>query len=625
VIALTPEAAYERRARQLPYYALEAFFDVRAFLEADEAMLQLQGAWADRVDEYAWNAIPALADVGLRPAGNYFFFLKCLSDNLYRCAFGLAHLLLAAGAARLVHFPLRRNDRIGDDLFFAGLPYCHVLPACAQAYGATVTCPGTGPGGLFSGGGIPAAGARLRRAGAALRKRSHSFGRPWEALYAGAAGEVIYQGGYDVALVADCLRDHRYQTTELETLLSAAPWSARGAGTRLTQDLAELWPALAAERFFGEPFRWVGMDLQGIAAPRLEHWWLSVVPRMWRTLVRARRRFQCRPPKALVLSSPTTPEEHGLLQAARACGVPTLSYQHGGFEGNCDYNTYAKTDLRLADYRLVYGDGTAAYLNEIKANSPEPLADVVPVGSARLDAVARQPVNNDQRVRRRMAVVSGRPLVLYVASGHQPTSWYLCRGAYLGVPYFQLLTRVVEVMRRHRDIQFIFRPFPERPVNPIVALLEDVPNVMTVRDRPMAELMQSSDAQVIDIPSTALLEALLGSRRILAYADRRFVSLRSGARGPLARRVTLAETPDAFIASLEAFLSAERFEEIDAPDRSFLRLYGTHVDDGGSTRRAARAVELAMTRGPRSFRPSAPDGIAGPLTPHAQPTKQTRM
>ena len=103
VIATTPQAACECELRGVGYQALEDFFDVTAYLEADEPMLALQARWADRVDAYAWEALPELRAVGLRPAGHYVFFLKVMMDTLYRAAFELAHLLHAAGPARVVY------------------------------------------------------------------------------------------------------------------------------------------------------------------------------------------------------------------------------------------------------------------------------------------------------------------------------------------------------------------------------------------------------------------------------------------------------------------------------------------------------------------------------------------
>jgi hypothetical protein len=188
--------------------------------------------------------------------------------------------------------------------------------------------------------------------------------------------------------------------------------------------------------------------------------------------------------------------------------------------------------------------------------------------------------------------------VLYLAGSYQNRGWYMCRGAYLGVPYFQLLAQVADLFRRFPHVHFLYKPFPTRPLDPVVRLIEPgCPNVSVVSHIPVAELLQASDAYVIDIPSTALLEALLTPKPILAYSDRRFVALRPEARELLRRRAVVSEMPAEFIRELDAFLSRDSFDELADPDDAFLRAYGTYLNDGHSAERAARAVvEIAAGR-----------------------------
>jgi hypothetical protein len=589
VIAVTPQAACECHLRGLEYLKLEDFYDVTAFLEADEPMLGLQARWADQIDRFAWEALPELRETGLGPAGHYVFFLKVLIDSLYRAAFGLAHLLRTAEATRVVYFETSLAGPVPETLFFPRPITAAVLPYCADIYAVDLTAltalpedqrPAMMPRDLRSAvKGLLPAGAitrlqDLKRAGPAKTVRLLRGSRDHP--------EIICQRAYDVEFIAERLERDGCRVTPLEATLA---WrKRRSAGLRTA--LADLWPRLLAEEFFGAPFVWAGVDLLPIAQARLEHWWFDVVPTMWGSMVHARKRFRRRRPEAMVLYSPWTAEHHGALQAARSMDIPTVTVQHGGAEGNCEYTTYDITDLRLADCRLVYGEGTAAYMRE-RAMAAGRDVRIVPTGSSRLDALRSRP-DHRREIRRRLGVSDQQSLVCYVAWSYQYT-WYLSRNSYLGTPYFQLLTRVLEVMKRFPNHRFVYKAFPERPPDPLIRLIDrECPNVSAVTDIPFTDLLSAADAFVIDNPSTPLLEALLTAKPVLAYADNRFVTARPEATELLRRRALVSEKPDEFLVRLETFFADGGFGELADPDAGFLRAY---LNDGRSAEHAASAVK----------------------------------
>jgi hypothetical protein len=591
LIALTPQAACACELRGLEYLTLEDFFDVTAFLAADEPMLALQREWADRLDAFSWTALPELQAAGLRPAGQYIFFLKLLIDTLYRAAFGLAHMLRASDGGRVVYFERTVAGRSDETLFFDGPVSATVLTRAAEVYDVELSALAAPPKSREATGAradlrtalrralSPRAVARLQalkqdgpRALAGTRSRSDD--RP----------EVICHRVYDIEYAAPLVERSGYRVTELESILMRN----RRRRRELRAGLGPVWPRLLRQDFFAEPFSWAGVDLMPIARSRLEHWWLEIVPAMWDATLSASSRFRRRRPKAFVVYSPVTPEQHGALSAARCAGVPTVTVQHGGFEGNCEYITYDLTDLRLADHRLAYGNATAEYLRD-RASRAGLDTQVVATGSPRLDALERRP-DRGREIRRILGVEAERPLVCYVPTSYQ-YHWYMSRGAYLGTPYFQLLTGVMAALARSGDVQVVYKPFPEQPLDPVVGLIQRRhPGIRVVRDVPFTDLLEAADACVIDIPSTALLEALLTPKPVVAYADARFVTLRAEAGELLRRRAVVAEHPDEFLAVLKDFLARGEFSELTDPDDGFLRAYGTDLGDGRSAERAAQAL-----------------------------------
>jgi len=281
-----------------------------------------------------------------------------------------------------------------------------------------------------------------------------------------------------------------------------------------------------------------------------------------------------------------------VFQAARSLAIPTVTYQHGGFEGNCEYTTYDMTDMKYGDYRLVYGEGIAAYLQERRALRNMPLAETIPVGSARLDAL-RATIKEGQdrsRIRRKLHIADSEILISYLPTSYQ-YYWYMARSAYLGVAYIQLLIKVLNILHEFPHLHFVYKPFPEYPLDPMSKIIAArCPNCRFISDIPMTFLLQASDAFIIDMPSTGLLEALLTLRPMLVFSDSRFIALRPEARVLLSKRVMLCETPDDFMRQLRLFLSQDSFEKLEHADHEFLRAYGTFKNDGNSVRYAVEAL-----------------------------------
>jgi hypothetical protein len=399
------------------------------------------------------------------------------------------------------------------------------------------------------------------------------------------ATEIIFGGTYDVD--RRDLERSGFKVVSPDELL-------RGTSAAVDDDfqerIAEAWMRLSAEPFFRAPFVWCGVDLYAAAESRLEYWCGSIVPSMWQMADEARRILRVRRCGAALFFSQWSIADFAVSNAARSLGIPVVTFQHGGFEGSCEYTTYDMTDLRQSDYRFVYGEGVARYFRErTQTRAGERLAKLIPVGSARLDALSRQP---DQRadVRARLGVEPTQPLILYIPTGCQFNSWYMARQSYVSTPYFEFLTGLLETSEAFDDLAFVYKPFPEVPPNPFVSVLAARDANWRVSDIPVPQLLQASDAVVIDIPSTALLEALMTTKPILVYADARYIALRPEARELLRRRVTLAETLSELSSSLDTFLRRGRVDVVDSADREFLRAYGTHHDDGRSGERTVDAL-----------------------------------
>ncbi len=603
IIALTPQAAAHCYLADTPYLKIEDFFDVSAFWYGDEPMLTLQRHWADSVDNFLWDIYPPWREVIFQPTSAIFFFLKVLIDGLYKTVFGLSHLFIASRPEQVYYFADQAiDDAIDETLFFKDSIYRRVLPLCAAEYDVKIEELHNIRKDSFT----LEPSNRMRQnslkgrlltllpqklADRLYRAKHCGPGSFFKANHNGDGPTLLYQPGYDSSIAAKYAQKMGFQLQTFDEILppsSKYNWEASG----IIPSPVEAWNHICQSSYLREPFYWCGVDMFRIAESRLKYWWYTMIPTIWGMFQEARDRFEKIRPNVVMVYTPWSLQHHAMFQAARSLAIPTVTYQHGGFEGSCEYIIYDATDLRQSDYRLVYGEGNATYLQERKDQNTVTCAEIITVGSTRLDA-QRATIEREkdrQRVRRQLHIADSEILISYIPTSYQ-YNWYMARQAYLGVPYLELLIQVINILRDFSKLRFVYKSFPEYPLDPMLKIIAACcPNCQFISDMPMTLLLQASDAFIFDMPSTGLLEAFLTAKPILLHSDQRFIALRPEARTMLKKRVILSETPNDFIKQLRLFLSKGEFKKMENPDCDLLRAYGTFKDDGNSVRYAVEAL-----------------------------------
>ena len=599
LVAVTPEAAHQCMRERQPYVALEDFFDEAVFRQLIQPVLVLQMGWLDSLDALLAESVPQFGAAGFKPARMHGFFLKILSDEMLMCAYALAHFFVCAQPREVVYVEDAATDHYGTELFFDHRSvHAAILPACAGAYGIPLTRVPAEPGHrrVASGPALRQRGIRMlsSRQKAALRiiRSLGAAGLLRRLTRAKTAPLLVFKQGFDVSLVAQFALRRGWQCREFAEV---APTQREDEPTpsALSASLSACWEKIASDPAFRRPLQWVGVDLWPVAESRLRYWCEHVIPIGWSAFTRAHDWLRARRPVALLVSSPYSPLDHGVLHAGRALGVPTVTYQHGGFEGSCAFALHELTDLRASDHRFVYGPGVEAYYQHAGFRYPGPRARVRSVGSARLDRLRAGPsAPRVAAIRRRLGVAPEQPAVLYVPTMYMRYRRYLGCGDNGNVPYFQLQARMVELMREFPDVRFIYKAFPMLEPDPIIGMIgERCPNGVVVTRVPLPDLLWASDLHVIDMPSTGLLEALLTPKPIVILADLRHNGLLHEARELLRKRADVTEDPDAFSTHVRARLQAKDFAEIATPNQEFLLAYGLCRDDQASAARALGALE----------------------------------
>jgi len=581
VIALDARAAARLAARGVGYRRMEDFYSERALNDEAEDRMDALARWADRVDAVLGDAVPALA--GLPVARLQYATLAWLAGALYFRGYALDHLAARIGPARVTWFTERDADgawRDGDP-FGEHAPSLWPLVIGRWASGRADARP------LVRAPGRAArATTRRPRLRAALATVRQAVARRRCAAWSG--GVLFLQDNYDLAAVRRRLDATGVATALARDLrLDSAPCPSPA----LTAELAAAWERVRATPELRAPFRAGALDLWPIAEPALRRFVTVIAPALHAHVTAARETLARTRPRAVLAPYAEGVWQTATMHAARTLGIPTVVHQHGGLVGACENPIWRATDRDVADHVLVYGDGVAAAVVAEDARRGAARARTVVVGSARLDALAR-----GTRPRRRASALT----VLYIPDMLRGRLRHVSCTDYPDVSYYEHQRAVVDLVGEFPAARLVFKHFNDAYDNPIVETVRAAPNATVVRygTRTVPELMWDADLIVIDYVSTALLECLLTAKPMLVLADTAYFRLRPEAAALLARRCTVAGSSASLLRALRAVLEAGRADELPAPDRAFLRAYGTYLDDGRSAERAVEALATLAPPGP---------------------------
>ena len=142
---------------------------------------------------------------------------------------------------------------------------------------------------------------------------------------------------------------------------------------------------------------------------------------------------------------------------------------------------------------------------------------------------------------------------------------------------------------------------PLCPRSPIAQLIKDgrIRNC-TVSTAPFTSLIPIADLFVTDYPSTSFLEMLTTDHPILVCGYQLPWPWAPGRWHPSVlemwqERVAYADGLEEFLELLRTYLREERFQPVRSHN-TLLKLFGTHLDDGGSVDRAYTFLE-SVARG----------------------------
>ncbi|MDD1675043.1 MAG: hypothetical protein LUQ13_05295, partial [Methanomicrobiales archaeon] len=340
-----------------------------------------------------------------------------------------------------------------------------------------------------------------------------------------------------------------------------------------------------------------GADLDGISPVDLT---ALIIPRCVEILAYAKREAKAaymqvrtllpdKKVRCLLLATRSSPKGNAVVRAARDCGIPVVSWQHGA-AGLMDHPIMVQVELRGSTTHLVFGEGVAVnYARMLQACAEPDPPGIVPVGSSSLDRIARA-VSRSQKG-------SVKKNILYVTTSYLLNVWYIsfARGEF-DEHLWQVQRALLQVFARHPEYEFIVKLHPSHNNRkPIAGYVTDLqaPHVrLVVQEEPIEDLYRQADLIILDLISTSTLQACTTEKPVLAYTglyhyDTLVTDL-------LAKRASVYSVQEDFIDGVERALQGENPAGINLHNTEFLTCFGTLHNDGRAAERAAAIIRGAL-------------------------------
>lgn len=301
--------------------------------------------------------------------------------------------------------------------------------------------------------------------------------------------------------------------------------------------------------------------------------------------------------KAVLASNLATCTGHSAAQAARSAGIPVITWQHGSY-GFHEWQMMIYDDLMSSDIHFVFGEGVVERYAEPARRLGTRL---IPVGSASLEALSKRKLK--RKVKKLITLNPEKKVVLYVTTAFYENNLYISFPPVFSDNHlWHIQQGILGVLAQHQDYAIVVKTFPipvcrETPLH-WYAREKRFENCQFIRDEcSFKDLLPLADVVVIDLPSTTLLEALTTSKPLFVYTGHLHID--DQAKKLLERRAECTTQLEELVGILGEFLSTGVYPA-DVNDNTFLKAYGTCLDDGRISQRAVeetlKAIEASKSK-----------------------------
>jgi len=378
--------------------------------------------------------------------------------------------------------------------------------------------------------------------------------------------------------------------------------------TEYREQFLIVWNRIRQAPEFRDFFQYYGVDFFQVVHSRLRHLFVKVLPEA-AVLQEQAVDFFDKHPKIAALFSVNfpfgNPWSYPLALAARARGIPVVTYQHSAF-GYFDWPFSKYVDEVMSDYKLVWGKGAAAFMSgasrpirDAQNSSCEP----IPVGSLELQRIKRSLANS--RIQR------SRPTIVYPIASYNKNRFYFGHHRFTATEYYEMNRRVLAILAQASYAEVLIKLHPSQEEN-YQGLMDWVrachhQHVHLSEDGSFADLLPRADLIIIDSPSTTLTQAVLTRARLLVYTG--VYRLAPAAVAALQKRASVFRDFASFLNSLREIIESRHFDNAAFQNYEFANHYCTFQNDGHPAARMVdaladiatgeRTVKVVRTESPR--------------------------
>lgn len=521
IISLSPlvEVAMEQAGR--PYTRPEDYLDERVLIEEGIANYAKVETLCATLDAIFSVIIPEVAAHSLLPARWNYFWIKKVYDAFWVRAYQLSQVLATEAPQSALYFTRSQPDLSREWISSYESLYAPILGYLLPVLDIPGERRGSGYEREAKPGGPPERRRLLtRRVGVRLLAEGHRVaGMTRRVLSGSVRGRVLCLDygasiphivselerlGYEIWIWGEGLNVWRRNSFSKHTLETG--------GQLADGQIASAWKAVEQDPSVREHFFWEGRDFWPVVSPRLKRLVDHGLPEVWRYYSAARSALARVHPNVVLTSVAALAREKAICHAACKAGVPSVVSRHGEM-GMRHLDMASYQDVDSVDWALCWGEWEARWTQRYSRRGAKPLVIGAPVAET---WVKTAPFRNT--IRRELGFSESQKIALYVPTLSGGNNWY---ASYMPTDntYFRHCRHVAKVLLEFGDWKVIIKEHPAVLDSPLEAWSRSVNTegrLCFIRQPGFSELIHLGDMVILDVPSTTLVQALMGSSRIYA-------------------------------------------------------------------------------------------------------------